>query len=299
MMKKTSKVSTVIISVLIIALAFFPVVGADHSVDIDDFIVDLSLEDNPRISVGSEEDRLYSIEYTTFEFITEDDIYKISLQNEHWDVSRAETAHDRFYQISFTLETDLEIDGKTVTASLALNVLSMEKASEVTFNLQLHGLKGLPEGTFYILQEIDVNGEIMQRPRYESRGEDPIDFYEFSLIDGSTGYYTWSTDSKVDGEISETTSFPIDDFSFAIGIDYENPEADTISISEVELNKTRMAVAPLPEVYSRFPSFILGVIIGGGFVLGLLIQKRKQFYENRDVVSTVRLEDSPYYRGKR
>ncbi len=263
--------------------------GGEIEVDID--------EETPSISIYSLNEYLFSIEYTTFEFYSSEHSAEIPLEGE-WEVKTENIKDGAFPHLRVTMDRKIELFEKEIDLHFQLNILHITDTVEVTYFFEISRLKDIPLGTFTIIQELDVNGEIVKDPGLVIPERDPILFYEFSLSKGITGYYSWSSIANVDGETQDArVNTSPDGQSLYLGIEYDDPEADSVSISPLEKSKTSVLV-PLPEAYDRLPSFLVGTLVAGGFVIGLLFQERSRFYRKQDPAKTVRLEDSPYYRGK-
>ncbi|MFO8109130.1 MAG: hypothetical protein R6U17_01205 [Thermoplasmata archaeon] len=286
----------------IVLAALAPIAHAQHSLP-GELGVDIDTEENPIISLSSEKDVfLFSVEYVALQFRPEEGgLEDVSLDTD-WEVSTSSFTHHEFPHIYVTMKTSLPLQDQEIGLNFRFNILSVKDTSEISFNFEIDRLDGEILGDFFVVQTINANGEIMHSPGYLIPGQDPIMYYEFDLVENRKGYYSWSTIANVDGGTQDTkveTPLP-DEHTLFLGISYDDPEADRVYISSIELEKSMVsgALVPVPESYSRLPSFVIGMLVAGGFVIGFLFQERTRFYKKEDSTSIVRLEDSPYYRGK-
>ncbi len=259
----------------------------------------MSTDNYPTVSVQRDGITLYKVDYVELEFQYDGGAYTVDLGEGDWNENPVSVEHETFPHIQIRLDKWIEVDEVSLGhLYLQINVFSTSDTSEITFSFSLEEMHDLPEGKVFINQNIEVYGDILRRPGDVLPGKEPIEYYQFNILESHTGYYSWSTDAKVDGVESETLFIPLGN-NFLIGADY-NPDADSVSVASLELEKTMTgsSVVPVPEPLSHFPSIVLGVFIGGAIMGGIIAEKRREFYRKRDTTSILRLEDSPYYRGK-
>lgn len=252
-------------------------------------------EENPVITLVSN-DLLFSVEYTHLQFRpVGGGITDVPL-NGTWDVSMESMREHRFPHVSVVMDSSIPIQGKDIDLLFHLNVLSVKDTVEITFYFEIGGLDENMLGDFFVVQHITVNGQIYQRPEDIS----PVMYYQFNLPGDMTGYYSWSSLSHLDGLTSDTLVDVVDDHTIFLGVRYDHPESSMVHISSIELESTMSgsAVVPLPKSFDRLPSFLVGMMVAGGFVVGLLAQERRSFYRKQDPAEVVRLKDSPYYKGR-
>ncbi len=253
----------------------------------------------PTVGVQRDGTTLYKVEYVELEFQYDGGAYTADLGDGDWNEDPVPVEHETFPHIQIRLDKWIEVDEISLGhLHLQINVFSTSDTSEITFSFSLEDMHDLPEGRVVINQKLEVHGNILREPRDVLPGRELIEYYRFNIFESHTGYYSWSTDAKVDGVESDTLFIPLDN-NFLIGADY-NPDADSVSIASLELEKTMTgsSIVTVPEPLSHFPSIVLGVFIGGAIMGGIIVEKRREFYSERDTTSVVRLEDSPYYRGK-
>ncbi len=285
--------------ICIVILASSPVIHAQPTLkgEVGDIEVTICTEEIPTIYLSSEEN-LFNIEYTTLQFRpVEGPLVDVPLEGD-WEISTETVDHDRFPHLKVSMSTALILQEEEIDLNFDFKVISVKDTTEMTFSFEITGLKGELLGDFYIVQNIEVNGQILQKPGLP--GQEPVMFYQFELPGGLTGYYSWSSFTHIDSSTQEAMVDVLNDgYNLFLGVSYNDPEADRVSISSIEIEKSMSsALVPVPEAYDHFPSFLVGMLVAGGFVIGMLFQERNRFYKKEDSTSIVRLEDSPYYRGK-
>lgn len=256
--------------------------------------VDLSTDDNPILTMSTEQMDLYSIEYEKVMVGNSE----LALEGD-WDVTYDQVEDARFPHIRVRMDREIETDALKGHIYFTINVITSSENTEVSFSFTLEDITYMASERIWIIHDIDANGRIVREPGEEEPGKGLIEYYEFAFPDGREGFYSWSRDSKVGEEEKNSTFMTFQDGGkFAIGTEYE-PGAEEVSMSPVDLDNTRVsAVVPTPETYDRVPSFVVGALVTGGFVVGIVFEKRKEFYEKKESTSFLRLEDSPYYKGK-
>ncbi len=268
---------------------------------VNDIDVSSSTEYGPTINLYKESTELYGVRYSylLFEPLDQEEMnFRVDLSQVDWETHHEYVPHEQFPHIAVRFESPMDVDGRYIgTLHLTSNVFSSSSVSEITFSFTLEDIPELPEGKFFIVQEILTPGSVNRSPGDTVPGKEPIEFFELSVANHK-GYYSWSTDARVDGTRSNT-EYISGANNFFLGVDY-NPEVDQISIESIELENTMMgsSVLPVPEPISRLPSILVGILIGSSFIVGVAVEKRREFYKNRDTTSVVRLEDSPYYKGR-
>ncbi len=285
-------------ALLLITLSLLAVgTQAEYLGDVNDIEVYLETDDHPTLVLYKDDAELYGVRFSSLTYQS-DDLIQYDFAQADWNVEYQLTPHEKFPHISIRMDSEIQA-GDTYLGHLylSLNVFSTSSISEITFSFRLENIPEMSEGRFFILQDIFTPGVITRTPSDIVPGKAPIEFFELSVND-HRGYFSWSTDARVDGSESETVYIDRGN-DFFLGVDY-NPEADTISINSIELEKTMVgsSILPVPEPISRLPSLLVGILIGSSFIVGVAVEKRREFYKNRDTTSVVRLEDSPYYRGK-
>lgn len=285
--------------ILLLTLSTFLVFGHAEAQDgsttqLEGVDVSFDTSEYPKVTLSKGMDHLYSIEYR--ELDTPKGL--VPLNTADWDIKKKNISDERFSHMRIKLDRQISDGNFSAHLSLTINVISISDTSEVTFSFSLDNIDGLPSGNVLIIQNIDAKGQIVSRPHESKGGKEPIEYYEFSFSSGHTGYYSWNLEAQMNGNTSQAISIPSDGGSLFLGSHYDS-EADRLSISSMDMDKTRMStVVPIPETYSHFPSFMIGVLIGSSFVTAFVIEKRREFYESRDSRSVVKLEESSYYKGK-
>ncbi|MGM0509899.1 MAG: hypothetical protein ACQESD_02065 [Thermoplasmatota archaeon] len=256
--------------------------------------VNLSTDNAPKVILSEEGIELYSISYD--KLIIGDS--EVPLDGD-WQITYEKVTDTRFPHMR--IKMDRMIDHEAITGHLyfTINVLSLSKNTEVSFSFTLDDISYLASERLLIIQDIDTNGQIVRKPGEKEPGKGLIEYYEFSFDDGHKGFYSWSIESSVGGEKKDSIFMPLQDgATFALGASYE-VGAEEVSMSPVDLDNTRMsAMVPVPETYDRVPSFIIGALVTSGLIVGVVFEKRREFYEKKESASFLRLEDSPYYKGK-
>ncbi len=303
-MKQRTKIGTrfgvfLAFLLLVISVGSIGVLSQEGSLgEVNDIDVFYSSEEGPTIQLYKEGAELYGVRYSYLLFESDDMNYAVDLSEGDWNVDHKVIPDEQFPHMNIKLDRPVEADGQNLGhLYLSLNIFSASSVSEISFSFTLEDIPELSEGRFFIVQELLTPGVVRRSPGDTIPGKEQIEFFELS-VDNHNGYYSWSTDARVDGTESNTTYVPGEN-NFFLGVDY-NPEVDKISINSIEMEKTMVgsSVLPIPEPISRLPSLLVGILIGSSFIVGVAVEKRREFYKNRDTTSVVRLEDSPYYKGK-
>lgn len=262
--------------------------------EVDGVNVVLSTDENPQVSLSTENIGLYRIGYD--KLLVGDS--EIPLKG-GWNVVHHKIEESKFPHIR--IQMDKEIDNEAITGHLyfTINVLSYSENTEVSFSFRLEDISYLASERILIIQDIDTNGQIARKPGEKEPGKGLIEYYEFSFDDGQKGFYSWNIESTVGGEKKDSIFMPLQDgATFALGTSYE-VGAEEVSMSPVDLDNSRMsAMVPVPETYDRVPSFLIGALVTSGLIVGVVFEKRREYYEKKGSTSFLRLEDSPYYKGK-
>ncbi|MFO7990974.1 MAG: hypothetical protein R6U61_01610 [Thermoplasmata archaeon] len=266
--------------------------------DINGLNVSIDTSEGIELDVNKDGEMLYSIQYKTLEFMADGYSDVFSLEDGEWTVDYQKVPNDKLPHVKISLETPVHIAESQGDLSMSITVLSLDDTSEVTFSYSIKNLEAVPDGRFFVFQELSVNGQIVRTPDEVIPGKS-IDYYEFSLINDQTGFYSWSTNSQINGDHSEAIYFQVPNSNMmALGMQYES-EASEVSISQVDIDNTRMsAMVPVPKAYDHIPSFAIGLLVSAGFVIGIVAEKRREFYKNRESSKILKLEESPYYKGK-
>lgn len=298
--KRSARVGALICLSFILISFSIPITSSQtfFDKDINGLNVSIDTSEGIELDVNKDGELLYSIRYKTLEFMADGYSDVFSLDEGEWTIDYNKVSNKRLPHVKMNMETPISIAGTEGDLMMSIAVLSLEDTSEVTFSYSIKNIDGVPDGRFFIFQELSVNGQIVRAPD-EVRPGKIIDYYEFSLIDDQTGYYSWSTLSQINGEKSEAIYFQVPNSNMmALGTEYKS-EWDEVSVSKIDIDNTRMsAMVPVPEAYDHIPSFAIGVLLGAGFVIGLVAEKRREFYKNRDSSRILKLEESPYYKGK-
>ncbi len=296
-----TRVGALLVTLFVILSFTLPMANAESDIlgNIRGIEVIMCTDDHPSVGVQKDGIILYRISYTHLEFQYDGGAYTADLAQGDWNTRHELIEHEKFPHIQVSMDKRIEADGVPM-GHLHLNIIvfSTAKTSEITFSFALEEIRGLPEGRVFINQQLEVAGDILRRPGDVLPGREPIEYYQFNIHESHTGYYSWSTDARVDGTGSDTLFISLGN-NFLIGASYR-PDADRVSIDSLELEKTMTgsSIVTVPEPFSHFPSILIGVFIGGAIMGGVIMEKRREFYRDRDTTSVLRLEDSPYYKGK-
>lgn len=296
--KNGARFGVFILTLTIVFALSAPLTAADESIgslrDVNIFLCDV---DEPTIRLDKGGTPLFSIIYDELLFDHDDGFYSIKFAEIDWNTQYSMIDDKMFTHININMDSRMESED-IYQGHLYLNikVFSTSSSSEVTFSFTLDDMHDLPEGTVSINQQFEVHGEIIQGGTVYGN----IEYLQFDLLEGHTGYYSWNSHARMDGMESKARDFFNPDMnSLIISIDYD-PLADSVSIDSVELDKTMTgsAIVKLPEQVSHLPSIVIGLLIGSVLMGGVMIEKRREFYNKNDNLSVVRLEDSPYYKGR-
>ncbi len=280
----TALICTVLLMLAPLAQAQSTLLGHEENIE-----VTISSEEHPIISLSAD-DYLFSIEYTALQYRSDEGISVISLDSD-WEVDIESFSQHRYPHMNIAMETTLILEGHEIELYFDFNVISVKDTTELTFSFEIVGLDGDLLGDYYIHQNIDVNGTMITDAGQVHSGQYPINYFQFDLPDGLTGYYSWNSIAMVDVFNGGDTLY--------LGVSYTDPDTNKVSLSSIDIEKSMSsAIVPVPESYDRLPSFLVGMLVAGGFVIGMLFQERNRFYKKEDNTSIVRLEDSPYYKGK-
>lgn len=283
--------------VILLVLSVLPLSSAQNDFDgqLNDVDVHLNTDDSLKISLYKDEELRFSVDYKELRLNTYEESYRVDLSDNEWGMD-VDKEGGSFPHYTFTVSSDISAENEKLgNLEIGLSVINYKDTSEVTFSFTLTDIKDtIPGGNISIVQDLDVNGMIMKTPG--QMGEEKLDYYQFEFNDGKTGYYSWNTQASVDGQKTTAESHMLYDGRLVLLTDYE-ADADEVSISPVKMGDTRTgAVVNVPEPYDHVPSFMIGVSLSAGLVIGVLYQKRKKFYEEKDSAKTVKLEESPYYK---
>jgi len=257
--------------------------------------IEVKVEDEVKIEIYKQDTLLYSIEYENFILDTDEGRYDFHLNQVDWDLRVTDKEYESFPHTDIQMSTELTYDGEFIGhLDLYIKVLTQGDMSEVNFSFTLSDIEELTGGTLEIVKEISTSGFMVREP-----GEDKEN-YKFEYENGHVGYYGWKNELAFDGVTTELTSIPTKGYIGGLVIfGTFDADADEISIKPLEIEKTNIGISvPVPEPYDHFPSFVIGLMLGAGVVIGVLAEKRRKFYQSRDPEKTVKLEESYYYRGK-
>ncbi|MFO7792627.1 MAG: hypothetical protein R6W73_06560 [Candidatus Saliniplasma sp.] len=293
-MQKANKLRQVIVSFLFIIILVSITQGAvSEAYSSSDFDVDVDLEDEVKVSISHDDNLLYSIDYKNFIITTEDRTYDIPLHECDWTIDKREIKDEAFPHTDIQLQTELR-DGNDFIGDLNfdIDVYYSRDVSEVTFSFTLSDIEHLSGGMIDIVKDVSTTGYMIDEPELDK------EYYKFYYQDGSTGLYRWNNELVFNGESSELDFWSEDERRLIIQGDFGS-DIDEVSMEPVEIEKTNAGVAvPVPEPYDHLPSFVIGLMIGAGIIVGILAEKRTQFYKEKDPEKVVKLEDSYYYKGK-
>ena len=294
-MIKFGKINSYVVFTLLIIISVSTLHGAGSN-QTNDIDIEV-LEEEVKIELYKENKLLYSIDYDEFIIETEVDgeekTYEIPLDEVGWLVEINKREDESFPHTNIALDTELRDDKGDFIGNLHfdINIFTRDDTSEVTFSFTLSDIEHLDGGTLSIFKDISTNGDMLRGPEGEK------EYYKF-IYPEHTGYYSWSNELNFDGETSNLNSWDLNGRGLVIFGDFDG-SVEEVSMKSLEIEKTSVGVTvPVPESYDHFPSFVIGLMLGAGVVIGVLAEKRRKFYQNRDPEKTVKLEDSYYYRGK-
>ncbi|MFW5903883.1 MAG: hypothetical protein ACOC53_06955 [Candidatus Saliniplasma sp.] len=288
---KLGRIVAIFLFVIIFISTSQAVLSADQFTDVD---VEVSSEEEVKVALYEDGTLLYSIEYKNFVVDTGEDIYNIQLDQMDWDLQVIEREDESFPHTDIQLSTELRYEGEFIgNLNFNIKVLTRGDTSEVTFSLTLSDIEHLDGGSINIVKDINTNGIMVREP------EEGKENYKFEYQNGYVGYYGWKNELSFNGETTELQSKTIKDGGGLIILGDFEDDVDEVSIEPLEIEKTNIGAAvPVPEPYDHLPSFVIGLMLGAGIVIGVLAEKRREFYRNKDPEKIVKLEESYYYRGK-
>ena len=296
---KTKRFIVVFLSLLIFISILQIAASTNPSSDID---IEVTSDEEIKVALFEEGLLLYSIEYERFILDTDEGRYDFYLNQVDWNIQVIERMDESFPHTEIVMESELREEEHFIgNLNFNIKVLTQGDVSEVTFSFTLSDMNELSGGSIEIVKEISTNGFMVREP------EEDKENYKFEYESGHVGYYGWKNELAFDGKTTELTSIPtkgdigIDngDIGGLVILGNFDEKVDKISIEPLEIERTNIGAAvPVPEPYDHLPSFAIGLMIGTGVVIGVLAEKRRKFYQNRDPEKTVNLEESYYYRGK-
>ncbi len=264
----------------------------------NDVEIEVCMEDEVRVSLFRGEMELYSIEYRMFILKLDEKTHEIILAENEWEKEKVVKDEEAFPHTNVRLMTELK-DGENFLGELSfdINIYSLGDMSETTFSFQLSSLDDLDGGSMDIdiVKEISTTGYIIDPPSSGS------EYYKFYYQDGFEGYYSWNNEISFDGETSELKYWTQNQIGLVLqgGFEGDLEDVQEVSMEPLEIERTHVGTtAPIPEPLDHLPSFVIGLMIGSGIIIGLLAEKRREFYKKRDPEKVVKLEESYYYKGK-
>jgi len=289
--KKTRTV-TLLLSVFIL-ISFTQVsflASAEMSNDVD---VDVSLDDEVRISLFREDGILCIIDYEKFVIDIEEGHYDFNLGQNEWSKELQVKEDEAFPHTNIRLMTELRDDEEFIgDLSFEINVYSHGDMFEVIFSFTLSDISHLGGGSIDIVKDISMTGHRLEEPEVGN------EHYKFHYQDGWVGYYRWNDELSYNEETKELTFWTRNQRGLIIQGEFDG-EVDEVSMEPLEIDRTHVGTtAPVPEPLDHLPSFVIGLMVGSGILIGLLAEKRREFYKKRDPEKVVKLEESYYYKGK-
>lgn len=292
-MYKNNKFRSGIISFLLIVILVSLMQGAvsdfESSSDIN---VNVDSEE-AEVSIYRGDVLLYSINYESFIISTDDGTHDIQLDECDWTYEEREIEDEAFPHTNINLQTQLIDEGEHIgSLSFDIDVYSSGDIAEVVFYFTLSDIDHLEGGMIDIIKDIRTTGYMVDEPEIGK------EYYKFYYQDGTVGFYHWNDELVFDGTTSELNFWSENERKLIIQGDFES-DVDEVSMEPVGIEKTNVGIAvPVPEPYDHLPSFVIGLTIGAGIIVGILAEKRNQFYKEKDPEKVVKLEESYYFKGK-